>query len=101
MGTIGLFVALTQIDFLIIRLLADLFVNFITTAYFLHEKVFDVAMYRQWERDQGCVRSQAYEDEMLDILVQEDGTGTDCGASAKSGTTLLRPLHTPPQDTLL
>jgi len=99
MGTIGLFVALTQIDFLLIRLLADLFINFITTAYFLHEKVFDVVMYRQWERDQGCVRTQAYEDEMLDVLVQ-DGTGTDCGASAKSGTTLLRPIHAPPQDAL-
>jgi len=86
MGTIGLFVALTQIDFLIIRLAADLIVNLLTTTYFLHDKVYDVAMYRQWERDQGCVRTQAYEDELLEVMVQDN----DCGASAKSGTTLLR-----------
>ena len=96
MGTIGLFVALTQIDFLIIRLSADLIVNFTTTAYFLHDKVYDIAMYRQWERDQGCVRTQAYEDEMLDVMVQD----TDCGASAKSGTTLLRDSNVPPNDAI-
>ena len=95
MGTICLFVALTQIDFLIIRLSADLIVNFTTTAYFLHDKVYDVAMYRQWERDQGCVRTQAYEDELLDVMVQED-----CGASAKSGTTLLRASNVPPNDAI-
>jgi len=94
MGTIGLFVALTQIDFLLIRLLADLIVNFTTTAYFLHDKVYDAAMYRQWERDQGCVRTHAYEDELLDVMVQD----TDCGASAKSGTTLLRAGNVPTND---
>ena len=52
MGTIGLFIALTQIDFLIIRLVADLIVNFMTTAYFLNDKIYDVHLYREWERDQ-------------------------------------------------
>jgi len=85
MGTIGLFVALTQIDFLVIRLVADLIINFVTTTYFLHDKVFDVDLYRQWERDQGAVRTHAYEDELGEILVQDD-----CGASAKRGQTLLR-----------
>jgi len=85
-GTIGLFVALTQIDFLIIRLAADLIVNFVTTTYFLHDKVYNAVMYRQWERDQGAVRTQAYEDELSEVMVQD----ADCGASYKSGTTLLR-----------
>jgi len=85
MGTIGLFVALTQIDFLVIRLVADLIINFVTTTYLLHDKVFDVDLYRQWERDQGAVRTHAYEDELGEILVQDD-----CGASAKRGQTLLR-----------
>jgi len=85
MGTISLFVALTQIDFLVIRLVADLIINFVTTTYFLHDKVFDVDLYRQWERDQGAVRTHAYEDELGEILVQDD-----CGASAKRGQTLLR-----------
>jgi len=93
MGTIGLFVALTQIDFLVIRLVADLIVNFITTTYFLSDKVYDVVMYRQWERDQGAVRSQAYDD-MHEVAIQDN----DCGASVKSGTTLLRAAKAPGND---
>jgi len=96
MGTIGLFVALTQIDFLVIRLAADLIVNFSTTTYFLHDKIYDVVMYRQWERDQGAVRSQAYDDELLDVAIQD----IDCGASAKSGTQLLRTTNVPPNDAI-
>ena len=96
MGTIGLFVALTQIDFLLIRLAADLIVNFSTTTYFLHDKVYDVVMYRQWERDQGAVRSQAYDDELLGVAIQD----TNCGASAKSGNTLLRGSNAPPNDAI-
>jgi len=96
MGTIALFVALTQIDFLLIRLAADLIVNFSTTTYFLHDKVYDVVMYRQWERDQGAVRSQTYDQELLNVAIQD----TDCGASAKSGTTLLRSSNAPPIDAI-
>ena len=39
MSVIGLFVALSQIDFMIIRLTADLFINHVTTLWFLRGKV--------------------------------------------------------------
>lgn len=45
---VGLFVALTQIDFTVVRLLADLIVNHITTSYFLRGKVTDSAKYNEW-----------------------------------------------------
>jgi hypothetical protein len=68
MGTIGLFVALTQIDFLIIRLVADLIVNFITTAYFLNDKIYDVQLYREWERDQKhSLEDLTFDDELLEV----------------------------------
>ena len=41
MSVIGLFVALSQIDFMLIRLAADLFVNHVTTVWFLRGKVVD------------------------------------------------------------
>ena len=45
---IGLFVALTQIDFTLIRLASDLLVNCYTTAYFLRGKVVNVEKYDAW-----------------------------------------------------
>lgn len=47
---VGLFVALTQIDFTIVRLVADLMVNHITTFYFLRGKVTDVQKYDAWNK---------------------------------------------------
>ena len=66
MGTIGLFVAFTQIDFLIIRLVADLIVNCVTTAYFLTDKVFDMQRYRQWEQDQ-CDPELTFDEDLVDM----------------------------------
>ncbi|MBC49772.1 MAG: hypothetical protein CMF24_08640 [Ilumatobacter sp.] len=48
MSVIGLFVALSQVDFMIIRLAADLIVNHVTTLYFVHGKIVDAARYREW-----------------------------------------------------
>jgi len=39
MSVIGLFVALSQIDFMLIRLAADLFINHVTTLWFLRGKI--------------------------------------------------------------
>lgn len=47
MSVIGLFVALSQIDFMFIRLLADLIVNHITTLYFVKDKIVNPTLYRQ------------------------------------------------------
>ena len=48
MSVIGLFVALSQVDFMLIRLGADIIVNHITTLYFLRGKIVDPARYREW-----------------------------------------------------
>jgi hypothetical protein len=49
---IGLFVALTQVDFMLIRLAADFIVNHYTTAWFLRSKEVNAAKYNEWERMQ-------------------------------------------------
>ena len=49
---IGLFVALTQVDFMIIRLAADFLVNHYTTAWFLRSKEVNAEKYHEWERMQ-------------------------------------------------
>jgi len=45
MSVIGLFVALSQVDFMVIRLLADLLVNHYTTFFFLKGKVINLWRY--------------------------------------------------------
>ena len=72
MGTISLFVTLTQIDFLIIRLIADLIINFMTTAYFLNDKICDVQLYRDWERNQKQLCEDLTFDEELINLPPSD-----------------------------
>lgn len=49
---VGLFVALTQIDFTVVRLISDMIVNHITTAYFLRGKIVDKNKYDAWLREQ-------------------------------------------------
>lgn len=59
MSVIGMFVALTQIDFMLIRISADLLVNQYTTFWFLRGKTTDAVRYRQWlekRTDDTCAR---------------------------------------------
>lgn len=49
MSVIGMFVALTQVDFMFIRIAADLIVNAHTTYYFLRGKVVNEALYNEWK----------------------------------------------------
>ena len=67
MGTIGLFVALTQVDFLLIRLVADVVINVMTTAYFLQDKEYDARLYGKWEREQFF--PTVLDDDMQDMSV--------------------------------
>ena len=48
-SVIGLFVALTQVDFLVIRMLADMIVNHFTTFWFLRHKSVDKTKYRLYQ----------------------------------------------------
>lgn len=48
MGTIHLFVALSQVDFMLMRMSADLLVNYYTTSRFIECKQVDDKLYRQY-----------------------------------------------------
>lgn len=50
MSVIGMFVALTQVDFMLIRIAADLIVNSHTTSYFLKGKEVDAMKYNTWKQ---------------------------------------------------
>jgi hypothetical protein len=48
MSVVGMFVALTQIDFMLVRITADLLVNQYTTFWFLRGKTTDPTRYKMW-----------------------------------------------------
>ena len=52
MSVIGMFVALTQVDFMLIRILADVVVNQYTTFWFLRGKKVDPHKYELWKSGQ-------------------------------------------------
>ena len=98
MGTISLFVALTQVDFLIIWLVADVVINVMTTAYFLQDKQHDAHLYGQWEREQFFAT-------VLDDDVQDMQDMSVSGGIPSSDTRAreLLPLRSPtmlPSDTV-
>lgn len=65
---IGLFVALTQVDFMLIRLLADFLVNHFTTFWFLKDKKVDAARYQRWvARDEEHTESMTGDTAMQSI----------------------------------
>lgn len=68
MSVIGMFVALTQIDFMIIRILADLIVNHFTTFWFLRGKVVDRKRYNEWMQQQNTPKTEDASEMDLEIL---------------------------------
>ena len=76
---VGLFVALTQIDFTFVRLLSDLIVNHVTTAYFLRGKVVNLDKYNTWMQEQ-TPKSEA--DDVIDESVR--------GSEMKEQTLLIK-----------
>lgn len=74
-SVIGLFVALTQVDFMLIRLGADVIVNHFTTQYFLRDKIYDTQKYHQSQPNgagadaESCTNGT--NDREFDVLVGE------------------------------
>jgi hypothetical protein len=69
MGVLGLMVALSQIDFVLIRLLADLLVNTYTNLKFMQNKVYDTSKYYNLDAERGAREMQSFsitEDELED-----------------------------------
>ena len=61
MSVIGMFVALTQVDFMLIRIAADIMVNHYTTFWFLRGKKVDFNKYEQWKRGQDASKTQTHD----------------------------------------
>lgn len=78
MSVIGMFVALTQVDFMLIRIAADLVVNAHTTYYFLRGKEVDPVRYDTWKschEKRGCAGSSSLQSlqKILDVADDEEG----------------------------
>jgi hypothetical protein len=84
MSVIGMFVALTQVDFMLIRIAADLVVNAHTTYYFLRGKEVDAERYDTWKgqraenSQRGCVSSCI----LQKIVENSDDDKDDCQDSS-------------------
>ena len=70
MGVFGLFLAMTQIDFVLIRMAADLFVNAYTTTKFMRDKTYCPEQYK---------KSHGGEQEMTKMLPAQAKTEDEAG----------------------
>jgi len=89
MSVIGMFVALTQVDFMLIRIAADLIVNANTTYYFLRGKEVDPQRYDSWKSchsksaQRKCESSSSLH-KILDAVDEEDArSATDDAGDAE------------------
>ena len=69
MSVIGLFVALSQVDFMLIRLVADLMVNHFTTYFFLRGKSVNLRKYEEHNRRPDHSADSGDEDVLLDEVI--------------------------------
>lgn len=83
-SVIGLFVALTQVDFMLIRLLADMLVNHFTTYWFLRNKKVDPHKYKQWatgekplDKDDGELSTFRIDDTGSDVELPTAGASME------------------------
>jgi hypothetical protein len=86
MSVIGMFVALTQVDFMFIRIFADLIVNANTTYYFLRGKIVDPELYNEWKNTHArsenqlqtsCKAYSVYDDSEHDLMNTSDEYNND------------------------
>ena len=95
MSVIGMFVALTQVDFMIIRIVADLVVNSHTTYYFLRKKEVDVEQYDTWKcaNNTRCRGSRALEKIVEHNIEEQEGSrhGLCAAGNATEETAAHRP----------
>ena len=79
MSVIGLFVALSQVDFMLIRLAADLLVNHFTTFFFLKGKSVNLRRYNLYQQKPLTEAEGSSDEEFQDIVVsapKTDAVGT-------------------------
>ena len=93
MSVIGMFVALTQVDFMLIRIAADLMVNHYTTYWFLRGKKVDPIKYEQWKEANGS--NVEFDEKMSSATTSQDAAQNPESASTGENKTLLRSLSGP------
>lgn len=76
MSVIGMFVALTQIDFMLIRMAADLLVNQATVMWFLRGKRVDAKRYKEWMDAMQAVESRVLCGKLAEISTDGDSDDT-------------------------
>lgn len=67
MGIFNVFLLMSQIDFLLVRLLADLIVSTITIYKFTHNKIVDRAQYYIWGEEKLAYVQMRHEGELFDL----------------------------------
>lgn len=76
MSIFGIYLLFSQIDFLIIRCIADVLVTLLTTAWFMQHKTMDPKRYMDEVRHVACTeptKGDETELEQVERLLQEDG----------------------------
>lgn len=79
-SVIGLFVALTQVDFMLIRLLADVIVNHYTTYYFLKSKTVDSEQYYLYQKQTEDLDQELENLQEVNIDIAERGDNSEKNA---------------------
>ena len=88
-----MFVALTQVDFMLIRIAADLVVNHYTTYWFLRGKKVDPIKYEQWKEANGS--NVEFDEKKSSASTSQDAAQNPESASTSENKTLLRSLSGP------
>ena len=96
MSVIGMFVALTQVDFMLIRIAADLVVNQYTTYWFLRGKSTDPLRYQLWLKSQVVASTADGQDcELCELASQQENAEDMGNRAARECMQLL--VASPPQ----
>jgi hypothetical protein len=72
MSVFGIFLAMSQIDFVLIRMVADLIVNAYTTTKFMRNKTFCREQYRHMSGSDQCVEGSEFRE--MDQALPTDKT---------------------------
>lgn len=102
MSVIGMFVALTQVDFMLIRIAADLIINHYTTYWFLRGKKVDPIKYEQWKESN--ISNVEFDVKISSTTTSQHADENSQAVSTSENKTLLKSLPGPtnllPNDTL-
>ena len=96
MSVISMFVALTQVDFMLIRIAADLIINHYTTYWFLRGKKVDPIKYEQWK--EANVNNKELDEKTLptsSTTTIQDAEPNPQAVSTSENKSLLRSLPGP------